>query len=205
MALTLRFLAGLSTTEVAAAFLVPVVTISSGSSGRNARSSGRRIPFRVPEADELRRRLPGVLTVVYLVFTEGYATTAGDALVRPSLADEAIRLARVLHRLLPDEREVTGLLALLLLTDARGGPHRRGRPAGAAEGPGPSALGRRPDRARAARSWSRRSPAGPGPYAVQAAISAVHDEAPDVASTDWPQIVALYTVLQDLEPHHSSS
>ena len=150
----------------------------------------------MPDADELPARLPGVLRVVYLIFTEGYAASAGADLMRPDLADEAIRLARILHRLLPREREVAGLLALLLLVDAR----RAAR----VDADGAQVLLDDQDRA----LWDADAIAegqrlvvpaltgpGVGPYAVQAAIAALHDEAPDLASTDWPQIVALYDVL----------
>jgi RNA polymerase sigma-70 factor (ECF subfamily) len=160
-----------------------------------------RIPFRVPGPDELPARLPSVLRVIYLVFTEGYAASSGNDLLRPDLADEAIRLAWILHRLLPREREVTGLLALLLLTDAR----RAAR----VDAAGGQVLLEDQDRA----LWDADLIAegqrlvvlaltGPcvGPYAVQAAIAALHDEATDFETTDWPQIVALYDVLLQIEP-----
>jgi RNA polymerase sigma-70 factor (ECF subfamily) len=160
-----------------------------------------RIPFRVPGPDELPARLPCVLRVIYLVFTEGYAASSGNDLLRPDLADEAIRLARILHRLLPQEREVTELLALLLLTDAR----RAAR----VDAAGNQVLLEDQDRDlwdadRIAEGLQLVVPAltgpGVGPYAVQAAIAALHDEATDFASTDWPQIVALYDVLLRIEP-----
>ncbi|OZM83830.1 RNA polymerase sigma factor [Pseudonocardia sp. MH-G8] len=206
-ALTLRCLAGLATAEVARAFLVPAATMAQRIVRAKRKIRLARIPFRVPEAHELADRLPGVLRVLYAIFTEGYAASAGPALVRTDLAAEAIRLARILHRLLPQEPEVTGLLALFLLVDAR--REARIAPSGdlvllddqdrslwdaqrIAEGrllvvealsPGSS------DR------WAR-----PGQYALQAAIAALHDEAADVATTDWPQIVALYDVLGDVAP-----
>jgi RNA polymerase sigma-70 factor (ECF subfamily) len=160
-----------------------------------------RIPFRVPAADELPARLPSVLRVVYLIFTEGYAASSGVELMRTDLADEAIRLARILHRLLPREREVAGLLALLLLIDAR----RAAR----VDAAGDQVLLDDQDRSlwdadAIAEGCRLLVPAltgpGVGPYAVQAAIAALHDEAPDLASTDWPQVVALYDVLLALTP-----
>lgn len=163
--------------------------------------SDARIPFRVPEADELAARLPGVLRVVYLIFTEGYAASKGEHLVRVDLNEESIRLARILHRLLPAESEVTGLLALFLLVDAR----RSAR----VDAAGELVSLEFQDRAR----WDAacisegsalavaalyRHP--PGPYALQAAIAALHDEAADVATTDWAQIVALYELFFVVSP-----
>jgi RNA polymerase sigma-70 factor (ECF subfamily) len=201
VALTLRCLAGLSTQEVARAFLVPAATMAQRIVRAKRKIKGARIPFRVPEADELPARLPGVLRVVYAVFTEGYAASEGPELVRRDLADEAIRLARILHRLLPREREVAGLLALMLLVDAR---------RDARTGPdGQLVLLDEQDRSRWNRAYieegrhlvvSALQGGPPGPYALQAAIAAVHDEAADVATTDWPQVVALYDVLTDVAP-----
>ncbi|MEV6205853.1 DUF6596 domain-containing protein [Kitasatospora sp. NPDC051914] len=200
-ALTLRFLAGLTTPEVARAFLVPTATMAQRIVRAKRKIRTARIPFRVPEPDELPSRLPSVLRVVYLVFTEGYAASSGDDLLRPDLADEAVRLARILHRLLPAEREVTGLLALLLLTDAR-------RTARTGEA-GSQVLLEDQDRALwdadlIAEGQRLLVPAltgpGVGPYAVQAAIAALHDEAADFETTDWPQIAALYDVLQRIDP-----
>ncbi|WP_404315310.1 RNA polymerase sigma factor [Prescottella equi] len=200
-ALTLRCLAGLTTSEVARAFLVPTATMAKRITRAKKRIHDLRIPFRVPDADELPQRLPGVLQVLYAIFTEGYAASTGPRLQRLDVAEEAIRLTRVLHRLLPGEREIAGLLALMLLVHAR---------RGARTGPGGEmVLLEDQDRA----VWDRPlieegsalvlvSLAGgpPGAYGVQAAIAALHDEAPDVASTDWPQIVALYDVLLRLVP-----
>ncbi|HEX2357982.1 MAG TPA: DUF6596 domain-containing protein [Micromonosporaceae bacterium] len=200
-ALTLCCLAGLTTPEAARAFLVPTATMAQRLVRAKRKIRQARIPFRVPHAGELTARLPGVLRVVYLIFTEGYAATSGAALVRGDLADEAIRLGRILRRLLPDEREVAGLLALMLLIDAR-------RPA-RVDSRGRLVLLDEQDRSR----WNvdkisegRRlvvqalSGGPPGSYALQAAIAAVHDEAATVATTDWPQIVALYDVLRTVAP-----
>ncbi|MDX3734541.1 MULTISPECIES: RNA polymerase sigma factor [Streptomyces] len=200
-ALTLRCLAGLTTPEVARAFLVPTATMAQRIVRAKKKIREARIPFRVPGPDELPERLPGVLQVVYSVFTEGYAASSGPRLQRLDLAEEAVRLARILHRLLPAEREAAGLLALLLLVharrDARTGPE------------GEPVLLEEQDRGR----WDRPMieegrdlvvqalTGGPaGPYGVQAAIAALHDEAADVESTDWAQIVALYDVLLALTP-----
>lgn len=200
-ALTLRFLAGLTTSEVARAFLVPTATMAQRIVRAKRKIRTARIPFRVPGPDELPARLPSVLRVVYLIFTEGYAASSGGDLMRPDLAEEAIRLARILHRLLPGEREVTGLLALLLLTDAR----RAAR----TDAAGGQVLLEDQDRALwdadlIAEGQRLVVPAltgpGVGPYAVQAAIAALHDEATDFETTDWPQITALYDVLFQIDP-----
>ncbi|MDS0137912.1 MULTISPECIES: RNA polymerase sigma factor [unclassified Amycolatopsis] len=200
-ALTLRCLAGLTTPEVARAFLVPSATMGKRIVRAKNRIRTLRIPFRVPDAAELPGRLPGVLQVVYSIFTEGYAASSGPDLQRLDLAEEAIRLARILRRLLPGEREVTGLLALMVLVHAR----REAR-----TGPdGDLVLLDDQDRSRWDRSMITEGTAlveqaltggPPGWYGVQAAIAALHDEAADVASTDWPQIVALYDVLGRLAP-----
>ncbi|GLY44002.1 RNA polymerase subunit sigma-24 [Amycolatopsis sp. NBRC 101858] len=201
MALTLRCLAGLTTSEVARAFLVPSTTMGKRIVRAKNRIRVARIPFRVPDAAELPGRLPGVLQVVYSIFTEGYAASSGPDLQRLDLAEEAIRLARILRRLLPGEREVAGLLALMVLIHAR----REAR-----TGPdGDLVLLDDQDRGR----WDRALIAEgtslvpvaltggpPGPYGVQAAIAALHDEAADVSRTDWPQIVGLYDVLRGLTP-----
>ncbi|GAA3699536.1 RNA polymerase sigma factor [Nonomuraea antimicrobica] len=201
VALTLRCLAGLTTPEVARAFLVPPATMAKRIVRAKKKIREARIPFRVPGADELPERLPGVLQVIYSIFTEGYAASSGPALLRTELAEEAIRLARILRRLLPGEREVAGLLGLMLLIHAR----REAR-----VGPdGELVLLDDQDRARWDRTMIEEGQGlavaaltgGPaGLYGVQAAIAALHDEAADVATTDWPQIVALYDVLLRLAP-----
>ena len=200
-ALTLRCLAGLSTPEVARAFLVPTATMAQRIVRAKRKIRAARIPFRVPEAHELPERLPGVLRVVYLIFTEAYAASSGPDLVRSELADEAIRLARILYQLLPGEQEVAGLLALLLLVDAR---------RAARTGPdGELLLLDEQDRSlwdgdsivegrRLVVEALRGGP--PGRYGLQAAIAALHVEAADVATTDWPQVVALYDVLAQVAP-----
>lgn len=200
-ALTLRCLAGLTTPEVARAYLVPAQTMAKRIVRAKKKIRQARVPFRVPEAHELPERVPGVLQVIYSIFTEGYAASSGPFLQRLDLAEEAIRLARILRRLLPAEREVAGLLALLLLVharrDARTGPEGE-----------PVLLGEQ-DRGLWDRAMIEEGSAlvvtaltggPPGPYAVQAAIAALHDEAPDLAATDWPQVVALYDVLLALDP-----
>ncbi len=201
VALTLRYLAGLSTAEVARAFLVPETTMAQRlvRAKRKIREAG--IPYRVPTVEELPSRLPAVLSVVYVIFTEAYAASHGPSLVRPELADEAIRLARILRRLLPSEREISGLLALMLLVDAR----RATRTDEAGE----LVLLEDQDRSRWDRAQieegrslvvSALTGAPPGPYALQAAIAAVHDEAATVETTDWVQIAGLYDVLRETTP-----
>ncbi|MEW1843266.1 DUF6596 domain-containing protein [Nonomuraea angiospora] len=200
-ALTLRCLAGLTTPEVARAYLVPVQTMAKRIVRAKKKIREARIPFRVPGADELPERLPGVLQVIYSIFTEGYAASSGPDLQRLDLAEEAIRLARILRRLLPSEREVAGLLGLLLLVharrDARTGPD------------GEPVLLDEQERGRwdrdlieegSALAVTALSGGPPGVYGVQAAIAALHDEAADLAATDWPQVVALYDVLLALDP-----
>jgi RNA polymerase sigma factor (sigma-70 family) len=196
VALTLRAVGGLSTAQIAAAFLVPEATMAQRiSRAKQAiKASGAR--FTVPGAGERGARLPIVLHVLYLIFSEGYATASGDDLIVPRLSAEAIRLTRWLHRLLPGDGEVTGLLALMLLTDAR---------RSARTGPDGSLIPLdEQDRA----AWDQAAiaegialisavlPEGHvGPYQLQAAIAAVHDEAPSAQETDWAQITALYGLL----------
>ena len=201
VALTLRYLAGLSTAEVARAFLVPESTMAQRLTRAKRKISQAQIQYRVPGPEELPDRLPAVLRVIYVVFNEAYAASYGPDLVRPALADEAIRLARILQRLLPGQREVTGLLALLLLVDAR----RLAR----TDAAGAVVLLADQDRS----LWDQVKIAegaalveqalrggAPGPYAVQAAIAALHNQAASFARTDWAQIVVLYGVLYQIAP-----
>ncbi|MEJ2886385.1 RNA polymerase sigma factor [Actinomycetospora aeridis] len=196
VALTLRLLGGLETPEIARAFLVPEATMAQRIVRAKNKIRAARIPYRVPHDADLPDRVPGVLAVVYLVFTEGHATATRD-----DLAAEAIRLGRLLAELMPDEPEVLGLLALMLLTEAR-------RPARTAAD-GSRVLLADQDRTRwdadlvtegldLVRRCLRRG--APGPYQVQAAINAVHTTAADTASTDWAQIVALHDQLLALAP-----
>jgi RNA polymerase sigma-70 factor, ECF subfamily len=199
--LTLRLVCGLQTAEIARAFLQPEPTVAQRLSRAKAKIRAAAIPFRVPPAHLLPERLPPVLACVYLVFTEGYAATAGDALIRRELCDEAIRLARSLEQLMPDEPEARGLLALLLLQDSR----RAARLSGA----GDLVLLADQDR----RAWdqatieegrahlARASRAGAaGPYTLQAAIAAEHARARSWEATDWPAIADLYDTLARTAP-----
>ena len=201
VALTLRLLGGLSTPEIAAAFLVPEATMAQRLVRAKAKIRDARIPYRVPTEAELPDRLPAVLAVVYLVFTEGHTASSGGRPVRDDLAHEAIRLGRVLADLMPDEPEVLGLLALMLLTEAR-------RPARLAPDGTPVLL---PDQDR--RRWDAALVAEghdlvrrclrrgrPGPYQLQAAVQAVHTDAATAEATDWAQILRLYDHLLALAP-----
>jgi RNA polymerase sigma factor (sigma-70 family) len=202
IALTLRAVGGLTTAQIATAFLVPEATMAQRiSRAKQAiRSSG--VPFAVPGGPERAGRLSAVLHVLYLIFNEGYVATAGDQLTAPALSNEAIRLTRWLARLLPGDPEVAGLLALMLLTDARR-PARVG-PGGALVPLAEQDRGRW-DAAKIAEGTGLISGVLPrgevGPYQLQAAIAAVHDEAPDMESTDWPQILGLYDLLMSIAPN----
>jgi len=196
--LTLRAVGGLTTAEIARAFLVPEATMAKRITRAKRRIKESGVGFRTPPAAELADRLASVLQVLYLVFNEGYASTAGPDLQRVDLTSEAIRLARAVHRLRPDDPEVAGLLALLLLTDAR-------RPARTtADGaivPMAEQDRTRWDRAAIAEgvglvSGALTSTDRFGPYQLQAAIAAVHDEAASDEETDWPQILGLYGLLR---------
>ena len=196
IALTLRTLGGLTTPEIARAFLVPEPTLAQRLVRAKRKIRDARIPYRVPPLEVLPERLGGVLRVLYLVFNEGYAATSGDSLVRRELSAEAIRLARVLVSLLPDEPEATGLLALMLLHDAR----REARTSDAGDLILLEVQDRRQwDRQRIAEGRSLAETAAsagrPGPYQLQAAIALLHDEAPSWAATDWPRIVESYRRL----------
>ena len=201
VALTLRALGGLTTAEIARALLLPEATVGQRISRAKARIRETGAQFRMPTARERDERLPAVLRTLYLIFNEGYTATFGEALNRVELTSEAIRLTRQLRASLPDEGEVAGLLALMLLTDAR---------RGARTGPDGALI---PLAEQDRRKWDRAAIAEgvamieatlpvtkPGPYQLQAAIAAVHDEAADLDATDWPQILALYDVLATLAP-----
>ena len=196
IALTLRAVGGLSTAEIARAFLVPEATMTRRISRAKQLVRDSGVPFGLPPGSEREERLGAVLHVLYLIFNEGYASTSGPSLQRAELSEEAIRLARLVHRLLPEDGEVAGLLALMLLTDAR--RLARVGPDGALI-PMAEQDRSRWDSGHIAEGITLISavlPRGePGPYQLQAAIAAVHDEAPDAESTDWPQIVALYELL----------
>ena len=196
IALTLRAVGGLSTAEIASAFLVPEATMAQRISRAKQTIKASGVPFRLPCADEQAQRLGAVLHVLYLIFSEGYTASSGPHLQRHELSREAIRLARVVHRRLPGDGEVAGLLALMLLTDAR---------RAARTGPSGELI---PLTTQDRTLWDQQeisegvalvaatlSKESIGEYQLQAAIAALHDEAPRVEDTDWPQILALYDLL----------
>jgi RNA polymerase sigma factor (sigma-70 family) len=201
VALTLRALGGLSTAEIARGLLVPEPTVAQRISRAKARIRATGAEFRPPTDAERNRRLPAVMRVLYLIFNEGYTTSSGSALQRVDLTAEAIRLTRQLHRNLPGEGEVAGLLALMLLTDAR--RPARTRPDGALV-PLAEQDRRRWDTAAIGAGTdlitATLAEAPLGAYQVQAAIAALHDEAARAEDTDWPQILCLYDLLAELEP-----
>ena len=200
VALTLRLIGGLGTEEIAHAFLVQPTTLAQRISRAKAKIRDANIPYRVPQADELPARIGAVLAVIYLIFNEGYTTAGGDEVIGAELCDEAIRLGRLLASLMPRESEVLGLLALMLLIDAR-------RDARVVRGN----LIRLPEQNRAqwdhakieeGRALMRVCLARdrPGPYQLQAAINAVHSDADSFESTDWSQILQLYDQLMAVAP-----
>ena len=203
VALSLRTLGGLTTGEIARSFLVSEPTMAQRLVRAQRKITAAAIPYRVPADHELPDRLPAVLAVVYLIFTEGHTASSGPALVRVDLCEEAIRLARLLVELLPDESELLGLLGLLLVSDAR----RTAR----LDIDGHLVLLAHQDRTawdgpqiaegvRHVEQALRRAAGRPGPYAIQAAIAAVHAQAPSWAATEWDQLVALYDLLVGVLP-----
>jgi RNA polymerase sigma factor (sigma-70 family) len=197
IALTLRAVGGLTTAEIASAFFVPEATMAQRISRAKQSIKASAIPFALPTPDERAARLAAVLQVLYLVFNEGYTTSAGEQLHRTDLSNEAIRLARATHELLPNDSEVTGLLALMLLTDAR----RNARTGTSGElipldEQDRSLWNQRQIDEGSALISSAFTRGAVGAYQLQAAIAALHDEAKRVEDTDWPQILALYTVLE---------
>jgi len=202
IALTLRAVGGLTTAEIAKAFLVPEATMAQRISRakRDIKTSG--VPFRLPTTEERVQRLRVVLHVLYLIFNEGYTTSAGPELQRLELSREAIRLTRAVYHLLPDDAEVAGLLALMLLTDARraarSGPEGELIPLTRQD----RTLWDRSEIAEGVALLTATLPKGSlGPYQLQAAIAAVHDEAEGAGETDWPQILALYDLLKRMSPN----
>jgi RNA polymerase sigma factor (sigma-70 family) len=201
LALTLRAVGGLSTAEIGRAFLVPEATMAQRISRAKAKIKSSGLPFEMPPADERAERLKVVRQVLYLVFNEGYTTSAGPALQRADLTAEAIRLTRILHKLTPGDGETAGLLALMLLTDARRPARSDPRGALVPLDEQDRALWNPDFIAEGVALVSATLGRGPvGPYQLQAAIAALHDEAATAAETDWPQILALYEVLEKVMP-----
>jgi RNA polymerase sigma factor (sigma-70 family) len=201
LALTLRAVGGLTTAEIASAFLVPEATMAQRISRAKERIRSSGLPFELPPKAERADRLRVVLHVLYLVFNEGYSTSSGPALQRADLTTEAIRLARMLHQLVPGDGEVVGLLALMLLTDARRAARTE------ADGSIVPLDEQNRDlwnnaqiQEGVALLESTLGKVAIGPYQLQAAIAALHDEAPTAKETDWPQILALYEVLEGVSP-----
>jgi RNA polymerase sigma factor (sigma-70 family) len=201
LALTLRAVGGLTTAEIANAFLVPEATMAQRISRAKQRIKSTGIRFDLPPEAERAGRLRVVLHVLYLVFNEGYTTSSGPALHRADLTTEAIRLARTLHRLVPEEGEVAGLLALMLLTDARRAARTNADGSLVPLADQQRGLWNRAQIEEGVALVTRTLGNAPvGPYQLQAAIAAVHDEAPSADATDWPQILALYEVLERVSP-----
>jgi RNA polymerase sigma factor (sigma-70 family) len=197
IALTLRAVGGLTTAEIASAFLVPETTMAQRISRAKATIKSSGVPFAMPDDGERAARLRSVLHVLYLVFNEGYTSSTGDGLYRTELSGEAIRLTRMVHELLPDDGEVTGLLALMLLTDAR--RPARTRPGGQLvplTEQDRSLWDQEMIREGVALVVSAMSTGRVGEYQLLAAVTAVHDEAARAEDTDWPQVLGLYTVLE---------
>jgi RNA polymerase sigma factor (sigma-70 family) len=201
LALTLRAVGGLTTAEIANAFLVPEATMAQRISRakQTIKSAGAR--FELPPEAERSDRLRVVLHVLYLIFNEGYTASSGPALQRADLTAEAVRLARMLHQLMPDEGEVAGLLALMLLTDARRAARTTDDGSIIPLADQQRDLWNTTQIEEGVALLTRTLGTGPvGPYQLQAAIAAVHDEAPSAQATDWPQILALYEVLERVSP-----
>jgi len=200
IALTLRLLGGLTVPEIAQAFLVPEATMGQRITRAKKKIAAARVPYRVPEAADLPERLSGVLMVLFLVFNEGYLATGDGDPIRSELTGEAIRLTRILRRLLPDEPEVAGLLGLLVLTEARREARVRNGELVALDeqdraGWDPALITEGHELVRECLRVNR-----PGRYQILAAINAVHTDAPTAAATDWSQIVTLYDQLTRLDP-----
>jgi predicted RNA polymerase sigma factor len=202
VALTLRLLGGLTTPEIARAFLVPEPTVAQRIVRAKKTLAEKRVPFEVPRGDELAERLASVLGVVYLVFNEGYAATAGDDLLRPALCQEALRLGRLLARIDPNEPEVHGLLALMELQSSRFAArvNANGEPVTLTEQDRSTWDHAAIARGREALQRAESLGGALGPYALQASIAACHARAASVAETDWGRIAALYDVMAALTP-----